>query len=353
MKKYLLKLIVLACMVSTIPLCIYFVDPSHVYDGGVYEKTIVDILISGKNATNTDANLNERLLKRFLAQKYSKNVDNLILGPSRTMLLSEKVLKNGSVLNLSLSGGSLEDMISMYYITKLSGIKVKNLIICLDPQLFNEKNTDTRWKDNAVYYNAFIHKESKVNEATSKTDWMRLKNLFSMSYFQSSVKLLASNMNDAVKGNRIVLAATTSFDNAGETMHYDGSRSYNVGFRNPVQKDVNAAASKWTYQQFDSYDHLSDKYKKELQYFIDFVKKDGVKIRVFCAPYHPIVYHKITTQKHFECAKLAMEYLHSFAVKNQLYIIGSYDPDKCDCDKTCFYDGVHLNDKGIGILFKK
>ncbi|MDD3907710.1 MAG: hypothetical protein PHF34_05800, partial [Bacteroidales bacterium] len=119
------------------------------------------------------------------------------------------------------------------------------------------------------------------------------------------------------------------------------------------QKDVNIAASKWTYQQFDSYDNLSDKYKKELQIFIDYVKKDGVQIRVFCAPYHPIVYHKIMSQKHYEYARFAMDYIHKFSVLNNLEIIGSYNPDNCGCNETCFYDGVHLNDKGIGIIFKK
>ncbi|MDD4711994.1 MAG: hypothetical protein PHP34_01540 [Bacteroidales bacterium] len=353
MKKFILKLILLVMILSAIPLCIYFVDPSHVYDGGKYEKSIVDILISGKNATNSDANLNERFLKRFLIQRYSKNVDHLILGPSRTMLISEKVLQDGNVLNLSLSGASLEDMISMYYITKRSGIKVKNMIICLDPQLFNENNADTRWKDNATYYNAFIHNEPKVKEETSMANMMRLKNLFSMSYFQSSVKVLAHKIEDTVKGNQIVLTATNNYDNPGKTIHDDGSLSYDEKFRNPEQKDVNIAASKWTYQQFDSYDNLSDKYKKELQIFIDYVKKDGVQIRVFCAPYHPIVYHKIMSQKHYEYARFAMDYIHKFSVLNNLEIIGSYNPDNCGCNETCFYDGVHLNDKGIGIIFKK
>jgi len=268
------------------------------------------------------------------------------------MLLSEKVLKDGSVLNLSVSGGALEDMISMYYITKLSGIKTKNVIICLDPQMFNDNNTDSRWRDNEAYYHAFFHKDSEVIVSKVKTDWMRIKNLFSMSYFQSSSRLLPSKIKNAVDGKRTVIVATMSYDNAGETMHYDGSISYNVSTRNPDQKYVNMLASKWTYRQFDSYDHLSEKYKKELQDLIDCIKKDGVHLRVLCAPYHPLVYQKLITKKHFEYAKLGMEYIHSFSALNHIEIIGSYNPANCGCDESCFYDGVHLNGKGIGILFE-
>ena len=114
MKRFVLYvggLIVLAltAMVTTN----YLVDPSYVFHNSVIYQ-MVDSLAEGKYVTGPD-NLNERIFKKeFIKKHKGEHFDYIVFGSSRAFLISSEVLDNADVLNLAVSGCTIEDMAALY-----------------------------------------------------------------------------------------------------------------------------------------------------------------------------------------------------------------------------------------------
>ena len=45
--------------------------------------------------------------------------------------------------------------------------------------------------------------------------------------------------------------------------------------------------------------------------------------------------------------KTAMDFIPEFAAAHRLQTIGTFDPAKSNCDKTDFYDAMHMSAPGI------
>lgn len=80
------------------------------------------------------------------------------------------------------------------------------------------------------------------------------------------------------------------------------------------------------------------------------MKKNGINVIFFCAPYHPLFYSRVVKMN---AINEMMEYIYCLAEDNNIQIIGSFDPNECGMTNKDFYDAVHLKSEVINNYIKK
>lgn len=77
-----------------------------------------------------------------------------------------------------------------------------------------------------------------------------------------------------------------------------------------------------------------------LEKIIQLYQKNGVKINLILAPYHPNVFKKGDTKavKHFKTVESVIK---KFGQKNNLKVYGSFFPHNLGCKKKEFFDFMH------------
>lgn len=336
MKNFIYKASLSTIVILTVLVSVnYFGDGANLF-GSDYEKVIATILLNGKNVTNI-SNYDERRLQKELIENLKKTPDIVILGSSRTMLINNNYFKDQILLNNSVSGASIEDLISIYQIYKSKGIIPRKMIIGIDPWLFNKNNNQQRWKSLENEYNEF-HKK----DLTLAPHLFKYKQLFSPSYFQSSIKQLGKNNEPQ---------ATLLRNNKGNTKLTDGSLTYSKQYREASINKINVQAQKYiqgNIYSIENFNELSPNIMHEFELLIEDLKINNIQINFFLAPYYPLVYDEI--ENGYPMVLKTEKFMRSFARKNSIEILGSFNPNKLGLDETFFYDGMHSKEKGIKII---
>lgn len=337
MKRFLIIILTLILPFLIIIPCVnYFVDPVHLYSSTYIDKIIYGLL-QGKNVTNI-IDCNERSFSRKFTQAHKNdNFDFLIIGASRVMTISEDAFIEGHILNLGMSGSKLEDLIAVYELCKENNIHYKNIIIGMEATYFNDFDTDTRWKVLEKEYKLFTGEKYQENNFTL------IQNLFSISYFKSSLSNLANH-----KKNIPELEYVDTFINENGTKRIDGSIYYALEYRERNQSIIDNEAKTWTHSSFNNYNTLSKERKTIFEKFIQSLKKDGVNIIFFECPYNPLSYQRLMSSKGME---QGCKYIGHFANKNGIKIIGAYNPEVLQFKTTDFYDAVHARKESLDTLF--
>jgi hypothetical protein len=336
MKKFIYKASLSTILVLIVLVSVnYFGDAAKLFSSN-YEKVIATILLNGKNVTNI-SNYDERRLQKELIENLKKTPDIVILGSSRTMLINNEYFIDQFLLNNSVSGASIEDLISIYQIYKSKGMIPGKVIIGIDPWLFNENNNQSRWKTLENEYNEFFEKDLIFNDNLYK-----YKQLLSPSYFQSSIKQLGKNSEPQ---------ATLHRYNKGNTKLTDGSLTYNKLYREASNSKINIQAQNYiqgNIYSIENFKQLSPKLLKDFELLIKDLKINNIQIIFFLAPYHPTVYDEIKSD--YPMVLKTEEFIRSFARKKNIEILGSFNPTKIGVDENYFYDGMHSKEKGIKII---
>lgn len=343
MKKFINKTILFVLPVFILIVSVnYFGDAARLFAND-YEKGMAEIISNGYNVTNI-SNFDERLFQKEII--FNKNViqpDIVVLGSSRSMHINSNLFPNTSFFNSSVSGASIEDLIGIYQLYKENNKLPKKIIIGIDPWMFKEnKNNTGRWKSISEYYYNFYG----IKKTTQSFD--KYKELYSISYFQSSLKLIP---NLFLSENEP--AQTKNKYNKLNTKLTDGSLVYGVSFRDATQSEIDAKIKK--YIKGDIYNiegmHEISKNKfKEFEKLINELKNNKLEIVFFLAPYAPTVYDFL--EKKYKVVIEVEKVIRDFAILKNIQIYGSYDPYLFDLDKTCFYDGMHCKENAINEIFR-
>jgi hypothetical protein len=337
MQKFIIKTSVFAIVILTLLLCVnYWGDAAKIFHTG-YERNIANIIYTNKNATNI-SNYDERILQKELINKIKSKPDILIIGSSRTMLINSSYFENEKVVNNSVSGASIEDFIAIYQMYKTKNILPKKIILGIDPWLFNENNGQTRWRSLKREYYSFFNKTTDKDILNNKT-----RQLFSFSYFQSSMKSLPAmflGKSDPIPSNEIY--------NETNTRIIDGSLTYSEKFRNVTIETVNNEAKNYIVDRIYSIENfkiISPKIFNEFDDLCKEIQANGIELSFFLAPYHPIVYAKI--KEDYKIVLEGEKKISKYALQNNIKIFGSFNPMKIEIDDTGFYDGMHSKEKTI------
>jgi hypothetical protein len=347
MKKFIVKLFFFSLPVLLILVGVNYIgDAANLFSKN-YEERISKYLLEGFNVTNV-YNYDERVLQRDIIKETKKCPDVIALGSSRIMLINSSYFPNQSFLNNGVSGASIEDLIAIYRIYELKKFKPKKVIIGLDPWFLNINNEQNRWQSLSIEYNSFLKEEKLDTIAIAKNYENKYKSLISLSYFQSSVKALVLKKGAEIKPTLMEV-------NDAFTKHKDGSINYDLDYRNASAKDVESKAIAFcgsNIYSIEKFNELSGTNMHLLNLFLDKFKNDHVEMVFVLMPYHPIVYNRIKGDKKYNNVIESEVYFRKLADRYHSKCFGSFDSGILKLDGSYFYDGMHLNEKGVRKVLK-
>ena len=315
----------------------YVVDPGGIYSNQFVDK-IIEGISKGLNVTNAPKNINDRYYKKKLCELYKgKTFDYLILGHSRVQTISNEMFDGTSFLNLWVTGGKLEDFVALYEVSKENNIKYKHVILCADPpSLFNANYGDTNWRELEDFYDRFMNRKKKMH-----LDFSRLENLFSFSYFQTTLKP-QKRIED--------LKFVPTTDNDDFTYRIDGSRSYDKSYRELSQAKIDRLAKTKMHVMFNDFTKLSEERMQIFDSLVQAIKKDGIEVMFFCCPYHPLFYKRVEKMKPMNDG---IRYIEDYAKKNHILMIGHFNQSEDGFRNKDFYDQVHPHREYVEKLLKQ
>jgi hypothetical protein len=344
MQRFINKFIIISLPVLILLITVnYFGDAARIFDSK-YEKEMAEIHMNGSYVTNI-SNYNERLFQKELINRMDNAPEILVLGSSRTMQINSTYFPNQTLFNNSVSGASIEDIIALYQIYKERNNLPKKIIIGIDPWLLNENNGQTRWKSLEYFYNKY---NKKADFSLAESLSYKYSELFSLSYFQASIKALPKLFSSTSRP-----IATQEKYNETNTKLSDGSLVYRADIRNATQNDINSKIDGYIsgkIYSIENFETISDEIWTEFKNFISTLRKEHISIEFFLCPYAPIVYDKIA--KEYPNVVQSESLIVNFAHDKGIKVHGSFNPYDLRFDETYFYDGMHCKEKGIKEILK-
>lgn len=339
MKRFIYKSSIISLPILFLLITVnYFGDSARIFDAD-YEKEMAEILFNGSFVTNI-SNYDERVFQKELIERLNNAPEVLVLGSSRTMLINSAYFPNQTFFNNSVSGASIEDIIALFQIYKERNILPKKIIVGIDPWLLNEHSGQTRWKSLEYFYNKYYKKSG--SQITSSSLY-KYGELFSMSYFQASIKAVPK----LFLGTTRPIPTQEKF-NATNTKLSDGSLVYSADYRNATQNKINSKIDGYIngkIYSIENFESISDDIWSEFQEFISTLKKENITVEFFLCPYAPKVYEKVSIS--YPNVENSENLIVRFAMANGIKVYGSFDPYGLGFDETYFYDGMHCKEKGI------
>jgi hypothetical protein len=349
MKKIFVRLL---CF-FTIPTCCivginFFIDPANIFKKSIYE-TIVNHLIEDKNVTNIP-NLDERLLQKLYINLLNKCPDEIVLGSSRIMQIGNASnIQRTNLINNGVSGASLEDILSIYYLYVKKGCKIKKITLGLDPYFLNDNHGQNRWitleTEFIDCYNQLFEQKKGYRNPLFEDKY---KELFSLAYFRSSLDYLKS-------GNNKQVHSTENHNNKKMTRLTDGTITYDYDTRNisidKSDKSVKQAIINQPLYSMQGFLELSVYYKDLFSLFIEHVIQNNIEIEFVFIPLHPLLFNYLQNDPNYKMFFEAEKFYQEIASEKQIKIIGSFDPNSYNLEHLNFYDGFHCKEEVIELLF--
>ncbi|OHD96939.1 MAG: hypothetical protein A3E21_04835 [Sulfurimonas sp. RIFCSPHIGHO2_12_FULL_36_9] len=326
----------------------FVVDPGYIYLKKNFNNNVDEyakkLFTSEKGLIATG--WNERVVKSAMA-KYAGNFDCVILGSSHIIQISQ-VRHTGNIqqvcpklLNLGVSGASLEDLIVFTDIIFENDSKPKKVFIDIAPWTL-KFGMDKRYQINQFHYDNLVN---ILNDKTKKLNYFDykaslIKNIFNLEYFINSLKELKT----AFKISKIKYPKTDFqyVDGYIEAINLvDGSYLYDsktiVKYKEEIQ-NIKAGGGDY---KIDG--KIYDKDAVELfTSMLDLYQSKEIEVNFILTPYHPNVFKAGLTKpvEHIhEIEKLAHQISNDYKIK----IYGSFFPDNLGCKNEEFFDFMHAS----------
>lgn len=336
---------------SPLLLCIvsinYFVDPANIFKTEIYE-TMVNHLKNGDNITNV-TNIDERLLQKLFIAELKECPDEIILGASRIMSIGKASNINKiNCINNGVSGASLEDIFAIYYLYIQKGWKIKKISLGLEPYYLNDNHNQKRWKILGPEFVTFYNQLANQKKQNNNTSFDKYRELFSWSYFKSSLEYLKSE-------NKKKIYPTKEVINEKMTRLTDGTITYDIETRNisqeKVEKSVKQAITNQPIYSMKDFEVLSEYYTSLFSSFVDYTIENDIELEFLLIPLHPSLFNYLQKTPNYKMFFEAEKFYREVATSKNIKIIGSYNPDDYQLDGSDFYDGFHCKEKAIEALY--
>lgn len=341
MKKFIIKLIFVLTPIFLLLVSVNFVGDAANLFSKDYEQKIAIQILKGNNVTNV-INYDERLLQKCIVNDATICPDIVVLGSSREMLINASFYKNQTFFNNAVSGASIEDLLAIYQLYEQKNFIPKRILLGLDPWTLNINNGQDRWsslsKEFSIFHKKLFNSDLRLEVKHPDSKYLQI---VSPSYFKSSLrKLLLFNEPVATKNN----------NNEMFTKLKDGSISYDLKYKLASEADVSKRSLEFISGEIysvEKFDKLSEEIIALLEKFIIHCQKKNIQISFFLAPYHPTVYSFICSSKKYHKILESENFYIALGKKYNVKVVGSFDPFLLGVDNSCFYDGMHSNEKGI------
>ena len=328
----------------------YYAGPAHL-GSNKYEEGMADILLSGSDVGNPGS-FDFGTFEKYHASQLRDGKDVVILGSSRSMMVSDHLFPGRSLFNSWVSGGALGDCLAVYELYEERGLTPSVVVLGVEPWWFNGSVAQLTWGSLREPYLSML---KRLNLAPSSgpigTTKSVVRDLLSLPYFKQSLQTLILNRN------RVPYFATDRSNYSGVLMLQDGSwfGPRLLGPAPPEQAKVVEAAAITQAEVPDAahinFTQLDQERITCLEAFVDHLRSENVEVVFYLAPFHPSAY-KILVQKDPVILQ-AEAYYRNLARDRGISVVGSYNPQQCSCTKEDFYDGFHPTASGVDKAFSK
>jgi hypothetical protein len=342
-KEWIVSFIFVAVvLLSLTALFNFFVDSNGIFTEKEFtDKAAVEI-VNGHYVAGME-NYDERTFEKQLIFHDTTKYNSIVLGSSRSMTIRKKFFldDNLTFFNHAVPGGSIEDyiaMIGMY--KKIKGYIPSEIIIGIDPWLFNKNNQRNDWKTLANYYN-FLRKEMflealELSSVSKEKKWKQLINYeYTMSNIKSYIKLLLMG------GRHYYLVNNADVNDF--VIDIDGSLHYPSKVKNIDEKVIKQKAllflEEGNVYGLSEFNELTNTVLFEQ--FIDYLQMNNVKIVFFMHPYNPITYNSLKLNPKYFNLQHSEEYIRRMAKEKTICVLGSFDPSQEGFSSEDFFDGMH------------
>ena len=351
MKKLLIRILYflpLACVLFAVN---YYADPANMFHQSTVTR-LSDILLSGKNAAYSSPNFDERLLQRRLINHFDHKMNIVVLGSSRVMNFGNNIFPNRMVFNSFVSGATLQDLMAIYFMYRSRNLLPDTMIVGLDPWMLNHNNKQDNWQTLAQEYQqmlTIVKPDTSTEQGTLKLKWKKLSELFTFSYFQTSLKSLIRNKGRIDRNN--VYETLNSTEDCCYTKLADGRVYYNKAYREKTSIQIVAEAERYARNKpvysLGSFNQADPSLTALLKAFLIQIKSDGPVLILFLPPYNPVAYQIITDQPKYHMVARSEKLFRDFARDNNIALFGSYNPSTFDLKPGDFFDGMHFRDETL------
>jgi hypothetical protein len=313
----------------------YFGDAERLFENKL-EKIVSSLNLQNFNVMNYQ-HLNDRIYQKNYILNLKSRPDVAIIGSSRTKLIRSGFVHSHLLVNNSVNGGSIEDFVSIIQLYRNKSVLPNQIILGIDINMLHRYINTEKWKIlSQYYYQESLYKEPFRNK------YRRYSEILSLSYFQSSYKILLKNILGQSKPMK-----TLNIYNNSETKLSDGAITYSKKYRERTANEVNLKIKKQLNSKEFSYTDfiLSKNRLKDLLKVFTFLKSANVKLKVVVLPVHPIIF-----DLNFKNKPIVDEFYLQMNYLSQLFgfkFIGRYDPTLYNLHHEDFYDGWHLKESGL------
>jgi hypothetical protein len=354
-KKWLTTWFIIILIIPVVGAFNYKIDSLGLVNSNGYLSRAAKDLANGNMIAGLK-NFDERIFRKKVIENIKDDIEWVVIGSSRSIMLRKRTFLNSSKIfyNYSVSGASLEDFIALTSIHIDNQHKLpKNIIFGVDPWIFNKNNGQNRYLSFASDYNKLRSKISNnqaISTLTIKENTQYINKLFSIEYLIENIKFVKNNLNNNLKGYSIV--DTINVDTS--IREPDGSLQYPYKNRNPDFEKVKNDAIAYSKGNVYSLNNFTKLDNIELfESFILYLKNNGVNVILYLPPYNPISYDLLSNNKKYMMINETEKYLLKFSNKNDIKIVGSYNPHKYNFTYKDFFDGMHGLDNTYNVIFKE
>lgn len=280
----------------------------------------------------------ERAIKLELAR--TRQAHCYVLGSSRVMLIgSQQIADLGlachGLVNLAVSGAAFEDLVTLS--GPLHG-KLQNstVVLNIDPWTMRPQ-ADLRYLEETAAYEESRAIIGLAADPSVKTGWReKLTNLINGQYFQRNIRSLIQNENRATIV--AVLPDGTNLKDDDTVTLPDGSRQRSRAVRHaaPIPESRIGNGNAKIAPPF-----LDTETVQAFNTLLDFFQREGARVILFMAPYHPKVLH-CGSMLACDAMIQVSNWVHTVAQQRNLVVVGGFDPRPFGLGGEDFSDDLHM-----------
>lgn len=322
----------------------YFGDASLLFEIG-YEEKMAEIILEGEMVENF-YDFDERIFQKEVISNLDETPEVVVLGSSRGMLINTFTLDSAyTLMNNSVSGASVEDLIALYQTYRLNDHRPGRVILSFEPWTLNRNNEQGRWKSLKGEYQSFFDPN---NYEPPGIPWDKYAQLFSPSYFQASLYQLIDG-----NGSRDPKRAKDPYNETNTKMP-DGSLVYYDEYREAAPDYVDQLIRKYMegdIYSIENFKELDAELRLQYEQLVDTLLAEEMELIIYLEPYHPIMLKEAS--ENYPIVFEAERWLKKMAADRSLRVIGSFDHTKLDFDADDFYDAMHLKQSAVTELIQR
>ena len=254
----------------------------------------------------------------------------LVIGSSRALQISNKNF-NRQVLNLSVSGASIQDQIAITEMA-LEKFEVDKILLGVDPWLLNDNSRQSRWKSISKEYQISL---KNIRSKSNKNKILKKDNLIESYKSYNFYEKILDKIYILFNIRKLDLEINKDEINSLTKDYYLRDGRYVYG-KKEHQEKLKGVVIKYSMNEYKFSESNYVIYKSFIEHLINFHEKEVILV---LSPYHPPSYELTIVSKPFY---LDLENkFKKLSEELNIKIIGSYNPLKIPCNQNEFYDDIH------------